>query len=67
MELDAIDREFTKGKIEADLTKSRAANLVLPRAVVGFDKEATFRLLARMDGGEEREILTKKIIKGPTS
>lgn len=61
------DTEIGKGRMEADLSRVKHANFIVPRGYIQFEKPATFRLLGSVNGGPEEEILSKKILQGPTS
>jgi hypothetical protein len=61
------DVEIGKGAMQAPLQSSQVVSLVLPRALVGFEQEGSFRITASIRGGEEFEILNKKFMKAPTS
>jgi hypothetical protein len=57
------DDEIAKGGMEATVQPNQSANFILPMALVTFEKEATFRMRAAVNGGPEQELLTKKISK----
>jgi hypothetical protein len=61
------DTEIVKGRFEGDISEDKMLNFVLPRALVTFEKETTFRIHANINDGEEREILSRKIIHGTVS
>jgi uncharacterized protein DUF6941 len=50
-------------KMEID-AKQEVSSLIVPKAMVQFNKECAFRITASVDGGETTEILNKKIRKG---
>jgi hypothetical protein len=59
--------EIAKAKVEAPVIVEQPALMKLPRALVTFEKEATFRLLASINGQPEQELLSKRIGKTLTS
>lgn len=61
------DTEMVNGKMEADVSETKIVNLIFPRALATFDKEKTFKIFVKLNGAEEREILSRKIAKGNVS
>lgn len=61
------DEEIAKAKIESNIEDGQHALMILPRALIGFEKETNFRMLVSANGRAEEEILTRKIRKTPTS
>jgi hypothetical protein len=55
------EEEIAQGRIEATVQDSQPAGFVLPKAMIGFEKETALRMLASVNGGTEEEILNKKI------
>jgi hypothetical protein len=53
--------EIAHGRIEANVHDTQPATVVLPKAMIGFEKQTAFRMLASVSGGPEEEILNKKI------
>jgi hypothetical protein len=55
------DVEIAKGGMEAAILPGLPANFILPRALVTFEKESTFRMFVSINQRPEQEILSKKI------
>lgn len=58
------DKRFGGGEIHIDAKKNETATIVLPRIIVRFEKECTFRIEASVDGGPSFDLLSKRIFKG---
>jgi hypothetical protein len=61
------DNQMVKGKIAATVGTERTLTFVFPRALITFSQETTFRILVKLDGQEEREVLNKRVLKGSVS
>jgi hypothetical protein len=59
------DTLMAKAKMATKIANMQPASFILPRALVTFDKETIFKILAAINGGEATEIIRKKICKGP--
>ncbi len=59
--------EVAHGIMEAPIEPEKMVTLVLPRGYMSFEKEGNFRMTVSIGGGTEFEILSKKIMKSPTS
>ena len=57
------DEEIVKGRLDGVIPKTGTMQFVLQRALVRFDKESSFRMMMSLEGGEEREVLSRRIIK----
>lgn len=55
------EEELLKARLRAP-TKAPPLTLVIPRGLATFDKECALRLLVTVDGGDEVELLSKRII-----
>jgi hypothetical protein len=59
------ETEIASGGMEADISVHRRANFILPKSFIVFEKPATFKLLASVNGGPEQEVLSKQILQEP--
>jgi hypothetical protein len=53
--------EIVKAEINSQIPAGQIANLILPKALMGVEKEVVFRLLVSVDKGPEEEIIKKRI------
>jgi hypothetical protein len=56
------DGEIAQGAIEAPIEKGSVVTLILPKALVGFQKPSIFRMMLTVRGGPEFEVLEKKVM-----
>ena len=59
------DGEIANGGMQAIVAPKQTASFVLPRALITFENETTFKMLASVNGRPEEEILSRKIGKAP--
>jgi len=59
--------EIAKGSMKADIAGKALANFILPRGLLTFDKESSFKMTASVNKRPEIEIVSKKIVKAATS
>lgn len=55
------EKEIAKGKLEA-ATPIKSATFILPTGLVTFDKDASFKIVASVNGRPEEEVLSKMVI-----
>jgi hypothetical protein len=58
------DLEIAKARLQSEISKWAVANFIVSRAFVTFEKECVFRVMMGIDGGEEREVFSRRILKG---
>jgi hypothetical protein len=61
------DTAIAAGEINAPIQRGKSVTLVIPRGLVQFQKEASFRMTIALEGENELEVLRKSVSKGPTS
>jgi hypothetical protein len=59
------ETEIAKGRLEVDAKRTRHASLIVPKALIRFEHECTFRMLASINGGETMELLRKQVSLNP--
>jgi len=55
------EEQLVSGKFEVDPTKHKTINLVLPRALVTFEKECDLRMLVKVQDADEGEVARKRV------
>ena len=62
------ETEIAKASLRFDpQTPATVLSLVLPRAMVIFEKDCVFKIVASVDGSPEVEILSKRVFRAPLS
>jgi hypothetical protein len=55
------DTEIVRAGMNSQIPAGQVANLILPKALMGVEKEVVFRLLASVNKGPEEQIIKKRI------
>lgn len=62
------DEQIAQGNITAELTdEHQVLALVVPRGIATFEREGTFRFVAKINGRPEIEVVSKQVTKGAIS
>jgi hypothetical protein len=59
------DGEIVNGGMQATISSKQTASFALPKALITFENETTFKMLVSVNGRPEEEILSRRIGKAP--